>query len=189
MTQLILASQSARRLDLLRAAGFEPRVVPADIDEQAIAGETPMELVLRLAREKAEAVAVSQPDAVVLGSDTVVCLGETVFGKPKDMDDARRMLRMLSGQCHQVHTGVHICCLEQSVARDVHACTDVYFCELSDAEIDVYFGHCDPLDKAGSYGIQVRGDLIVSHIDGLESAVIGLPVETVAPVLRELIQQ
>lgn len=184
MRELILASQSARRLDLLQAAGFAPRVVPADIDEQQIAGETPVDMVLRLAREKARAVAASHPDAVVVGSDTVVCLGEQVLGKPRDKEDARRMLRMLSGQCHQVHTGVHICGLAEGVARDIHACTEVCFRELSDAQIDAYFAHCNPLDKAGAYGIQLRGDLIVSHIDGLTSTVIGLPIEAVAPVLH-----
>jgi septum formation protein len=186
MSELILASQSARRLDLLQAAGFAPRVRPGDIDEQLIPGEAPVDLVMRLAREKASVVATMYPDAVVLGADTIVCLGERALGKPSDMEDARRMLRMLSGQCHYVHTGVHICCLAQGVARNVHACTEVRFRELTDAQIDAYFALCNPLDKAGAYGIQVRGDLIVSHIDGLESTVIGLPVEAVAPVLREL---
>ncbi|MFT5130869.1 MAG: septum formation protein [Rhodothermales bacterium] len=187
MSELILASQSARRLDLLQAAGFEPRVLPADIDETLVPGESPMDLVLRLAREKAEAVSASHPGGLVVGSDTVVCLGKVILGKPRDMDEARGMLRMLSGQCHQVHTGVHICRQADGVARDVHACTDVYFRELTDPEIDAYFGYCTPLDKAGGYGIQVRGDLIISHIDGLESAVIGLPVEAIAPLLRSLI--
>jgi septum formation protein len=182
--ELVLASQSARRLDLLRGAGFSPRVAPADIDEEAVPGETPVELVTRLAREKAEAVAARFPDAVVLGADTVVCLGKEVLGKPADMDEAYAMLRMLSGKQHQVHTGVHIC--GRGLEEDIHACTKVWFHRLSEAEIDNYFSHCDPLDKAGAYGIQLRGDLIVSRIEGLESTVIGLPVEAVAQVLSRV---
>jgi len=177
--RLILASASPRRLDLLRRAGIEAVVRPADVDETALPGEQPEAHVRRLAQAKAAAVATTEPDSVVLGADTVVVLGETIFGKPVDLAAARATLRQLSGRCHQVLTGV---CLQRPAPTPPEVWvsrTEVHFRILTDAVIGAYFARVNPLDKAGAYGIQEHGDLLVDHIVGLESNVIGLPVEEV----------
>lgn len=177
--QLVLASASPRRLDLLRRAGVEVTVCPVEVDETPLAGEDPVALVERLALAKARAAARHRPSLPILGADTVVVLGEIIFGKPADLDAARATLRQLSGRCHQVLTGV---CIHWPPPRlpDLWTCrTEVHFRKLDAVAIDEYFALVDPLDKAGAYGIQAHGHLLVDHIAGLESNVVGLPVEEV----------
>lgn len=181
---MILASQSPRRIELMREAGFDPRVIPADIDETARDGEGPFELVERLAKAKAQAVASSHAagDEVVVAADTIVALEGTLLGKPADETDARRMLRALSGKTHQVATGV--CIVRGARVESFVDITDVTFYPLGDEEIDGYVATGEPLDKAGAYGIQGKhGRMLVEKIDGDFYNVVGLPIAKVARAL------
>lgn len=191
---MILASQSPRRRELLEAAGFGLTVVPASIDEARRAGEEPVALVERLAREKAAAVADrlgSESDGEpVVAADTIVWTDDgAVLGKPADDADAARMLRELSGRTHHVSTGA--CLL--APARDGHRArrsfvetTDVTFWELTDAQVDAYVASGEPADKAGAYGIQGAGRILVRGIRGDYENVVGLPVARLVRELSEL---
>lgn len=184
---MILASQSPRRIELMREAGFDATAIPADIDEAAYPGEDPFSLVERLARAKA-AVASTHGAAgeTVVAADTIVTLDGEILGKPRDAADARRMLRELSCRTHQVATGVCIAHAgaDASRARSFVEVTDVTFYELADAEIDAYVASGEPMDKAGAYGIQgARGRMLVRGIRGDFYNVVGLPI---ARVVREL---
>ncbi len=180
---LILASKSPRRQLLLRQAGVAFEVRPSRAPEAPWDGaEPPADYVRRLALAKATEVSLAalprHPQAVVLGADTVVALGNRIFGKPKDLAEAKAMLSALSGRCHAVYTGVAL--VRDGVPlRSWTAATQVWFKPLTAAAIDLYCGLAQPLDKAGAYGIQEHGELIVEKIDGLLSNVIGLPVEEV----------
>ncbi len=169
----MLASRSPRRAELLRAAGIEFTVRVADVDETPRAGETPREYVLRVAEEKARAVAANEHE-VVLAADTTVVMGSEIMGKPEDAADAVRMLRALSGRRHEVMTGV---CLRQDdeIVRDI-ATTAVWFAPLSDTEIADYVASGEPMDKAGAYAIQGLASRFIDRIDGSYSNVVGLPV-------------
>lgn len=188
---MILASQSPRRYELLSDAGFSLEVVPADIDETRLPGEKPIDLVMRLAAEKAEAVRsqlVEAPeDGLLVAADTIVWMGDEALGKPNDASDARRMLAELSGRTHFVSTGV--CAMRLATDGSCAAQTQfvettaVTFWELSRAEIGSYVSSGEPLDKAGAYGIQGAGRLLVKKIDGDYQNVVGLPV---ARLIREI---
>ena len=188
---MILASQSPRRIELMREAGFDVTVIPADIDETALPGEAPFALVERLARSKAAAVVAAhgEPDEVVIAADTIVTLNGEILGKPHDEADARRMLRELSGRTHQVATGVCIAHVGEDPANvysfvDV---TDVTFYELTDDEIDAYVTSGEPMDKAGAYGIQgERGRMLVRSVNGDFYNVVGLPIARLARTLNTL---
>ena len=187
---MILASQSPRRIELMREAGYEFRVIPADIDETPHEGEGPIELVGRLARDKALAVArdAAETGELVVAADTIVAVGDEVLGKPADGADARRMLRDLSGRTHQVATGV--CLALAGIGAEPVSfvdVTDVTFYPLTDAEIDAYVASGEPLDKAGAYGIQgTGGRMLVKKIDGDFYTVVGLPIARVARAIAEL---
>lgn len=176
---LVLASASPRRAELLRAAGIEFTVRVADIDETIRPGESPGDYVLRLAREKA--LAVAQAGEVVLGADTTVVVGGEIAGKPVDAEDARRMLKLLSGQWHEVLTGVSLIRSDQ-IFSEV-AVTRVKFADLAEAEIDWYVATGEPMDKAGAYGIQGHASRFVESIEGNYSNVVGLPVQMVYRML------
>lgn len=188
---MILASQSPRRRELLSEAGFELDIRPADIDETRRPGESPVELVARLAAEKAEAARAAldaaPADGLLVAADTIVWMGDEALGKPADAEDAARMLRELSGRTHHVSTGVCALSLAPDAACAARACfvetTDVIFWPLSEAEIAAYVATGEPLDKAGAYGIQGAGRLLVEKIDGDYSNVVGLPI---ARLVREL---
>jgi septum formation protein len=180
---LILASASPRRHELLAAAGIDHVVRAAAISEERRPGEPPEDLVQRLAEDKARAVECSTED-IVLGADTVVCVDGEVLGKPASDDDARRMLRLLSGRDHWVLTG--ICILANGVAiRDI-ARTKVSFERMGENEIEEYTRSGEPKDKAGAYAIQGRGSRFVRSIQGCYQNVVGLPVSLVYRYLREL---
>jgi septum formation protein len=180
--RVILASQSPRRRELLSLIGIPHEVRPADIDERYVAGEKPHEHAERLAREKAAAI--HEPEAVVIGSDTIVVVGGHVLGKPKDEDDAARMLRHLSGRSHTVITAVAVAWKGrvESGMEEV----DVTFHALSDADIAAYIATREPMDKAGAYGIQGFGATIVARVNGDYFAVMGLPLQRLVVLLGRL---
>lgn len=171
---IILASSSPRRRDLLRLIGVPHEVHPAEIDERPDPCEEPAAHAERLAREKAMAVAAEHPDAIVIGSDTIVVVDDRILGKPRDEADAKQMLRQLSGRSHTVFTAV-AAVRAGTVEADVEA-VDVTFRALSDHEIARYVATGEPMDKAGAYGIQGYGATIVERIEGDYFAVMGLAI-------------
>ncbi len=183
MSRLILASGSPRRIQLLWDAKFEPEVVPAEVEELRCDFLTPTELTLFNAFKKAAAVAIRHPDAVVLGADTLVALGLEVFGKPRDLFEARRMLEKLVGKTHDVITGISLIQVRAGrvITRAVH--TTVKIRPLTVTEIDAYLKIAEPLDKAGAYAAQKSPDLIIEQINGSFTNVVGLPMEVVRRLL------
>lgn len=177
-TRLVLASASPRRRELLGQLGLDFEVSAADIDETPRQGERAPAYVLRLAREKARAVATRHPGAWVLAADTTVALGEELLGKPRDAAGAREMLGRLSGRTHEVHTGVALAgpTSGHSVEHSRAVCTRVSFRSLSAGEIAWYAGTGEPLDKAGSYAVQGKGGFLVAAVEGSPTNVIGLPL-------------
>lgn len=183
---LVLASASPRRLDLLRQIGLDPLVDPADVDETVAPGTEPIAAALDLARLKATTVARRRDDGeVVLGSDTIVALGDARLGKPRSPADAAAMLRHLSGRTHEVHTGVAVIDAATGRRSDVVVSTTVSMRPLSDDEIDSYVATTEPLDKAGAYAIQGRAAVFVDRIDGDHSNVVGLPLPATARLLAD----
>ena len=178
--KLILASSSPRRKEILENAGYAFEIVPSGADESAeISG--PSELVKHLSRVKAEAVSKDFPCAVVIGADTVVSIGGSILQKPKDTEDAKAMLRLLSGKTHEVFTGVAV--LRGGTGETFSVCSRVVFYALTEDLICRYAATGEPLDKAGGYGIQGRGSLLVREIEGDYFNIMGLPV---APLSRRL---
>lgn len=187
MTSLILASASPRRQELLRGIGLVFTVVPADADESLRPGEKPVDYVERVARDKAMAVAGklgmgATGDVVVLAADTTVDVDGEVLAKPEDDADARRMLRLLSGRTHQVHTAV--VAWRISGLQTATVTTDVTFVELDEATIDWYVATGEHRDKAGAYGIQGAAGALVARVDGSPTNVIGLPLAETVALLR-----
>lgn len=180
--RLVLASSSPRRCALLAALGFEFTVVAPDLDETPLPGETPLDLVGRLAEAKAIAVAARNPGALVIGADTAVDVGGQILGKPSDVADARRMLRALSGRTHIVHTGVAVAS-DSDVSMAVVS-SEVTFTTLTDAAIEWYLGTGEPFDKAGAYALQGVGGVFVAAVSGSVSGVLGLPLHETVDLLR-----
>jgi len=181
---LVLASASPRRAWILSQLGIFHTVDPADLDEGAFPIDDPERLVLTLAREKALAVSRRRPGHLVLGADTVVYLSPRVLGTPGDPQEARRMLQSLSGAEHVVWTGIHLA-MDGVPGRGLSVPARVRFRDLGKQEIDAYVDSGDPLDKAGSYGIQGIGLGLVSSIDGCFYGVAGLPVAATLELLRD----
>jgi septum formation protein len=191
---LVLASASPRRQELLRSAGIWFTVQAADIPEYPLPGELPRVCAERLAREKALAVSRVRPEAFVLGADTIVVVDDLILGKPRDQDDASRMLRLLSGREHQVITGVCLAVpqpgtdnreLETGFEDLRSEATRVSMNALSAAEIQEYIATGEPMDKAGAYAIQGIASRWIPRIEGDYSNVVGLPVALVYRMLRE----
>ena len=176
---LILASASPRRAELLRGLGVDFTVITSAAEEAHQDDFTARELCLVNAYRKARAVAKAHPQALVLGADTLVYLGTTLYGKPADHADAHRMLRELAGHTHQVVTGVCLLQLARHRCRLFAETTNVTFKPLTDAQIAAYLAAIQPLDKAGAYAIQDHGEAIVARVNGSFSNVVGLPVERV----------
>jgi septum formation protein len=181
---VILASASPRRRQLLDLIGINHTVMPADIDETQFGGEAPGVYAERLARTKASTIAGRHPSAVVVGADTIVIVDGDVLGKPADGADAARMLRRLSGRTHVVQTAVAVA-RGDAIASCVETVT-VTFRELDDKTIAEYVETGEPLDKAGAYGIQGYGAVLVHRIDGDYFSVMGLGLGAVTVLLREL---
>ncbi|MHB8526567.1 MAG: Maf family protein [Candidatus Acidiferrales bacterium] len=188
--KLILASASPRRAEILRNAGFDFTVVPAHVDESRRTGEPAAEYVRRLAAEKARTVArqlaknPGNDSAFIIGADTVVVIGNEILGKPSSGANAGEMLRRLSGETHEVFTGLSVL-QGNSAGRTVVETTRVTFAPLSEQEIDEYIATGEPFDKAGAYAIQGRGGKFISRIEGCYFNVMGLPLARLYLLLRE----
>ncbi len=185
---VILASRSPRRIGLLQAMGLEASVEPADIDETAKHGESPERLVRRLAATKALTVAAAHPHAVVLGADTVVAMGRRILAKPQDAKEAEQMLALLSGQRHQVYTG--LAAYQERLGRgfirvDV---AKVTFRSLTETEISRYVATGEPMDKAGAYAIQGEAGRWVEKFEGNLETVIGLATDSVEVQLKRFLR-
>ena len=180
---LILASQSPRRRELLGLFHLPFSVRVADIDETMDAGKAPQDEVARVSRLKALATPRGNDD-IVIAADTIVVCENTVLGKPRSEEDAKNMLRMLSGRDHQVMTGLTVICAEKTVT--VTEITDIHFRELSQKEIDAYVATGEPMDKAGSYGIQGGAALFVEKLVGDYYNVMGLPVCKLWQLLQDI---
>ncbi len=181
LPKLILASASPRRAEILTAVGWEFEKHAADIDETELPDENPADYVRRLAREKAASVAENYKNALILGADTTVVIENQIIGKPKDLDDAGKMLRMLSGNWHEVLTGVALVRVSAGKSEtkvDLQK-TRVKFAKLSDAEIEFLIERGEPLDKAGAYAVQAQAALFIERIEGDYWNVVGLPVNLV----------
>jgi len=182
--RLVLASASPRRLDLLARIGIVPdAVIPADADERVPKGELPRVHALRLAREKAEAVAFREPDALVLAADTVVAVGRRILPKVEDEATLRACMKLLSGRRHKVLTGVALAISGQPT-RSRLVETIIAMKRLSPEEIDYYAGHGEWHGKAGGYALQGYGEVYVRHIAGSYSNVVGLPLAETRLLLK-----
>lgn len=179
--ELILASKSPRRIQLLQQFGLEFRIHAADVPE--VGAETPEQTALGNALAKAQAVYELFPGSLIIGADTIVVIGQEILGKPSDRDDAVRMLRLLSGKKHRVITGVAL--LSAVKQRTIYVSTDVYFRHLEDYEIRTYINSGEPFDKAGSYAIQGIGGAFVESISGCYYNVVGMPIPRLLLELRE----
>ena len=181
MVELVLASASPRRLNLLKGLGFKCIVLPQDIDESPLPAEKPKNLVKRLAMAKAKSAFATLSDTdhrLILGSDTIVVCDDEILGKPKNKADGLAMLRLLSGRTHQVLTAVAL--LNHDKQAWTMSVTDVSFTSLNDAEIEAYWESEEPFGKAGAYAVQGLGAMLVNEIHGSYSGVVGLPIfETV----------
>jgi septum formation protein len=186
--RLVLASRSPRRIELLASAGLCAEVRAADVDESVRPGEGAMDYVRRLAREKADAVGAA-PGEVVVAADTAVVLGDAILGKPRDDEDARRMLRTLSGRTHVVVTGVHGRALppgDLPRSETIAVSSAVRFVTLSEERIAWYVSTGEPRDKAGAYALQGAGGSLVRGVAGSVSNVVGLPLPETLALLGRL---
>ncbi len=181
----LLASASPRRRELLTMVGFGPfEVVPSGADESAVRGLTPAETVRSLALLKGrDVLSGREDDVLVISADTVVAVDDQILGKPRDAADAYRMLSLLSGRTHQVHTGISLMTHQKTVSDVVSA--DVTFRPLSEEEIRRYVESGEPMDKAGAYGIQGKASLFVSGLNGDYYTVVGFPLCRFSELLSE----
>ena len=182
----ILASKSPRRRELLKNIGLQAEIIPANIDESISSTLPPEKMVTELALLKASDVARSlRGNTYVIGADTVVALDGKIFGKPRDIEDARKMLLELSGKSHSVYTGYCVVSCRDGSAVAKYEKTDVTFRTLSENEIEAYIKTREPMDKAGAYGIQEKGSMFVEKINGDYFNVVGLPVCALTKLLSE----
>jgi septum formation protein len=181
-----LASASPRRAELLQRMGLRFEIRPTHVEEDDSGHAGPEEMVLENAKLKASTLSDQAPDALVLGSDTTVAFDQHVLSKPLDLEDARRMLHMLSGRTHTVYTAVALYWKAGDLAHTFVERSDVRFQELNDARINQYFALMNPLDKAGAYGIQEGRELIIDSVEGSVENVMGLPIQSLGLTLQEL---
>ena len=186
--KIILASQSPRRVSLLKQMGIDCLVMPADIDETALSGESPSNYVLRLAEQKALAIALNlngqHANMAILAADTTVAIENEIFGKPENQADAFNMLKKLSNSTHQVHTAIAL--VFNGKCETALNTSLVTMMPLSDAMINAYIATNEPMDKAGSYAIQGLAGSWVVRIEGSYTGVMGLPVHETAMLLEKI---
>lgn len=189
LPKLILASGSPRRAEILGFVGWEFEKRVADVDETPIEGEPPEAYVERLAREKSLAVASGTPDSLVLGADTTVVIDERIVGKPEDLEDAKQMIRDLSGRWHDVVTGVAVTRTAGGVSDEVVSAiqtTGVKFREMTDQEVEFLVRFGEPMDKAGAYAVQAQAALFIEEIRGDYWNVVGLPISLVYELVKRI---
>ena len=187
MTRIALASASPRRRELLSQLQVDFVVVQAPIDEAVLPAEAAADYVLRLAKAKAIAGFLVQPEPLpTLGADTIVVVDGQILGKPQDEADFMRMMRLLNGRCHQVYTAVALCRTAVDEPKAVTVATDVWFGAMSEAQMQAYWHSGEPADKAGGYGIQGLGGRFIEKIHGSYFAVVGLPLFETAALLADL---
>ena len=182
---IILASNSPRRKELLRQVGVSFTVDPADVDERPLPGERPEGYAVRVALDKARVAAARTKNGVIIAADTIVVVDDTILGKPADRNDAERMLTVLSNRVHRVITGLAVIDAANGKTMTDSAVTSVWFRDLSQQEIQSYIAGGEPLDKAGAYGIQGKGALLVNQIEGCYFNVVGLPLSLLGELLRK----
>lgn len=187
MKNIILASASPRRKELLEQIGVAFTVIPSK-GAETVTKTAPSDIVEELAQQKAESVAAQVADGIIIGADTVVCQDGKIMGKPKDHEDAHRMLQQLQGEMHSVFTGVTLIVKENGEVKDRQTFsqeTRVYVCAMTEEEIGQYIASGEPMDKAGAYGIQGRFAAYVDSIEGDYNNVVGLPVSAVWQELKQ----
>ena len=187
LPKLILASGSPRRAEILNSVGWEFTKDVPDIDETELTDEKAEDYVQRLAREKAEVIAQKYENAIVLGADTTVVIDNQIIGKPTDLEDAKRIITMLSGNWHEVLTGialVKITDYKLQITNIGLQRTRVKFAEMSDEEIEFLVQYGEPLDKAGAYAVQAQAALFIEKIEGYYWNVDGLPISLVYELLK-----
>ncbi|HUL21870.1 MAG TPA: Maf family protein [Thermodesulfobacteriota bacterium] len=184
--RLILASESPRRYELLKQIGLDFKVVPSKVLEEFVQAESPRDHVIRLAEAKAREVANKYPDRWVVAADTIVCINESILGKPKGREEAAEMLRRLSGQDHRVLTGFSVCRLEKGESDKEVVQTVVRMKPLTPEEIQWYVHTREPFDKAGGYAIQGIGSFMIESIQGSYTNVVGLPLCELVQMLTRL---
>ncbi|MBN1479943.1 septum formation inhibitor Maf [candidate division KSB1 bacterium] len=187
--KLILASQSPRRAQLLKLVGFDFDIIPSFVDEDEIQEIDPPHHVKSLSLAKAKSVAVNIDKGIIIGADTIVVLNGEILGKPEDKAEAKKMLRRLAGQTHQVYTGFTL--LEKPTNRKIsdYEITHVHFRVLSDWEIDRYVATQNPMDKAGAYGIQDQSAVFADRIEGCFYNVVGFPLSKFYTAMMEFVSQ
>jgi septum formation protein len=187
--KLILASASPRRAEILRNAGIRFEICSTGVDESRLDNESPGDYVRRLALAKVFSAAEKNPslgaDVLIMGADTVVVVDSAILGKPASGDDAKRMLRRISGRVHEVHTGLALVQTSGMQQRVVEEITKVHFARLSDHEMEDYLATREPFDKAGAYAVQGMGGRYVTRIEGCYFNVMGLPLARLWTLLRE----
>lgn len=179
---IILASASSRRQDILNIFNLKFKVEPSNIDE-CINIDNPYEFVKELAYNKAKSISDNRPGSLVIGADTIVYINGEILGKPKSKDDAYKMLKSLSGKSHEVITGISVLCKNRNISLKEYEVTKVIFKDLSDKEILEYIDTGEPLDKAGSYGIQGIASVFIERIEGCYFNVVGLPTNKLYALL------
>lgn len=186
MQQLVLASTSPRRRELLALLGVTFQVCPPAFEEHPLAGLSPSKQVTRFAREKAQSVAVARPDDLIIGSDTVIEINGQLLGKPADLTEARTMLIRLAGRAHEVHTAVALCCRSKGLERLEVATARVVMRSDEDHAITKYLETGESLGRAGAYSIQGAGGALIDRIEGDYTTVVGLPLRVVAKLLESV---
>jgi septum formation protein len=182
--RFILASASPRRIELLHLLGLRFEIMPSHVEESFMEGEAPRAHVLRLSREKTEKASVQHPDAWVMGADTIVLINGEVLGKPRTPEEAREMLRTLSGRVHTVYTGFTVINKSASYIISNAVESSVHFREIREDEIAWYIQSEEPYDKAGGYAVQGMGAFFIKEIHGSYTNVMGLPLCEVVDVLK-----
>ncbi len=189
MKKIILASQSPGRKQVLTEAGFVFEVVPSNYEEDMSMALDPKELVLKLSAGKARDVAKNFPDAIIIGADTVGVYDDKILGKPHTKDKSLEMLSMMNGKSHSMFTGLTV--IDTESGREISKCveTKIRFCDLKPEEIEEYVNTKEGLEKAGAYAYQGLGRKLVDRVEGSETNILGMPIETLMEILAELKRQ